>query len=119
MRISDWSSDVCSSDLGLEVGQHGLVLAVVVAQPVVVVVPGGAEGRFDDVRLAGDIGGRGGLRGSGEVGHQEDGQPESGAHGWDLGRGFPTAGIDSTPSKLATRCKIGRTSCMERYCNNR
>src|SRR3546814_10710317 len=24
MRISDWSSDVCSSDLGLVAGQHGL-----------------------------------------------------------------------------------------------
>src|SRR3546814_1755071 len=92
MRISDWSSDVCSSDLGLEVGQHGPVLAVVVAQPVVVVVAGGAEGRFDDVRLAGDIGGRGGLRGSGEVGHQEDGQQESGDHGWDPGQGFTTGG---------------------------
>src|SRR3546814_17270793 len=59
------------------------------------VVAGGAEGRFDDVRLAGDIGVRGSLRGSGEVGHQEDGQQESGDHGWDPGRGFTTAGIAS------------------------
>src|SRR3546814_1675019 len=94
MRISDWSSDVCSSDL-------------VVAQPVVVVVAGGAEGRFDDVRLAGDIGGRGSLRGSGEVGHQEDGQQESGDHGWDPGRGFTTAGIASTTSTIDRHCRSG------------
>src|SRR3546814_16827434 len=87
--------------LGLEVGQHGLVLAVVVAQPVVGVVAGGAEGRFDDVRLAGDVGGRGSLRRSGEVGHQEAGPQESGDPGWDPGRGFTPAGDVSTTSTTA------------------
>src|SRR3546814_5481136 len=49
MRISDWSSDVCSSDLqGLETVQHGLGLAVEADQ--------GEEGDLEAERLGVELG---------------------------------------------------------------
>src|SRR5690606_6532478 len=82
--------------LRLQVGQHRRILAAVVAQPVVLVLAGGAERRGDLVRLAGGVGRVGGDGGGGR-GHQQGGckqERQSHRSGPDGGGGRPgtTAG---------------------------
>src|SRR3546814_5520691 len=62
MRISDWSSDVCSSDLGIDLGTTNSVIAVMEGgEPVVLVNSEGNRttpsvvGFKDDQRLVGQV----------------------------------------------------------------
>ena len=100
--------------LGLQVGQHVLVLALVVAQPVVVIAAGRAERRLDHMRVLGGIrrNRQGGGVGSG--GHQAGKQQAEGrfheirlqAHQCNgLRRGqipFPEKGSDPNRGDAAT-----------------
>src|SRR3546814_3233564 len=53
MRISDWSSDVCSSDLILTIGTHNNCDSVTHVLKVPFVLPWLAEGKFTGVELQG------------------------------------------------------------------
>ncbi len=67
--------------LGLQVGQHVLVPALVVAQPVIVIVAGRAERRLDHMRMLGGIRRNGRSGGGGSGGHQAGKQQaEGGIH---------------------------------------
>src|SRR3546814_8293453 len=62
MRISDWSSDVCSSDLGIDLGTTNSVIAVMEGgEPVVLVNSEGSRTTpsvvafKDDTRLVGQV----------------------------------------------------------------
>src|SRR3546814_14517264 len=104
MRISDWSSDVCSSDLGS--------------------TPGGAGGRgtggsatmlidvdplFASLTVSADgIGGTGGSGGTGGAG----GAGTGGAALLDLSFGATTV----NGALRVTAREIGRASCRERVC---
>ena len=66
--------------LCIEVGEHRLVLALVVTQPVIVVVARGAERRLDLMRLPGSVGRRGIKceNGSSRQGHEQGSHKQEG-----------------------------------------
>src|SRR3546814_12619112 len=94
MRISDWSSDVCSSDLRQEQGELGCQLLVVGGRrPLEGVDVGGPHRVLEAPRLAGE-------------GRVLDGLVQHSSR----------AAVDAVEDLLELLGEIGRASCRERVC---
>src|SRR3546814_13761923 len=108
MRISDWSSDVCSSDLGIAKGENeigGLAGAA-----------GGAEDRA--IVFAQNLEPRSDIIGVAHGGHDAERGADEG--GGDFGAQFlARIGLRSEAARLVAAQslgEIGRASCRERVC---
>src|SRR3546814_16299363 len=102
MRISDWSSDVCSSDLVVERGDVDAGVADLAVD---------VRARRGVFAVQGD-----GVEGGGQArGRLADGQVVEAAVGA-LGRAFAGEHADRVFAGAAVGVEIGRASCRERVC---
>src|SRR3546814_15467799 len=104
MRISDWSSDVCSSDLGLGAGSRPEVGRAAAEESIAQV-----EEALDGAHMCFVAAGLGGGTGTGAA-------PVIAKAARD--RGILTVGVVTKPFTCEgqRRMQIGRASCRERVC---
>src|SRR3546814_13176067 len=117
MRISDWSSDVCSSDLFRMVGDQPQ-RAVIALEPLRIFAKlAGADIAIDEKMRAACLApfGAGGHRGQDQQGRKQPRYRSKQSH--DSPRLFDEPILTATPwIATPTRGKIGRTSGRERGC---
>src|SRR3546814_20500090 len=106
MRISDWSSDVCSSDLGFDIGEANLAAVANEQQNLLQLAPGQLAVAAELVRQVGD-----GLSRNSDAGFGKDGAH----HGAQASRVNVIAGPRRGTLVRRSEERRGGNECVDTY----